>query len=97
MTATELEPTAAEWHARLRELGARFPVPVWADVRADWEFARAWLADPARDPGCAGRNVAFFEGRVVGTDTDWVRLSARLADELGVHPERLVVTFVPAE
>lgn len=97
MTATETEPAGAEWHARLRELAARFPVPAWADVRADWDFARAWLANPNRDPRFAGLNVAFLEGRVVGSDTDWVRLAARLAEELGVHPERFVVTFVPAE
>lgn len=97
MTATETEPAGAEWHARLRELAARFPVPAWADVRADWDFARAWLANPNRDPRFAGLWVAVLNGAIVGSGTDPLEVRATAAEAHAVHPERLVLTYALGE
>jgi len=97
--AADLDPTIDEYLARLRELEARYPVPTWAEVMPDWKWLHEGMAAGTFDPEYryGGLCVAVYDRRVVGTDVDPLRLRLTQARELGVHPERLVITtFYPA-
>lgn len=99
MTETNVELTVADYHAQLREFGALFPVPSWAEVMPDWKWMHDGMAAGTFDPEYkyGGLAVAVYGRRVVGTDTNELRLRLAKARELGVHPERIVVTtFYPA-
>ena len=103
MTETELpdapELASAEYHAQLRELESQFPVPTWAEVMPEWKWLHDGMADGTFDPEYkyGGLCVAIYHQHVVGTDTNELRLRLTKARELGVHPERIVVTtFYPA-
>ena len=99
MTETETELTSAEYHAQLRELEARFPIPTWAEVMPEWKWLHDGMAAGTFDPEYmyGGLCVAIYGQRVIGTDTNELRLRLTKARELGVHPERIVVTtFYPA-
>lgn len=100
MTGTEHEAAAAEpeltddeYAAQLRELEARFPAPTWKDVQPEWKWIYEAEAANTFDPKGAncGLNVAVYGQKVVGTDLHATRLRVRLARELGVHPERIVI------
>lgn len=97
MTGTETELMTDECHAQLRELEAQYPPPTWAEVMPEWKWLHDGMADRTFDPEYAygGLCVAIFGKRVVGTDTNWLRLRLTKARELGVHPERIVVTGFP--
>lgn len=98
--ATEPEPTIEEYIGLLRELGARHPAPTLADVMPDWKWLHDGMADGTFDPEYryGGLNVAIYDRRVVGTDTNPLRLRLDAARELGLRPERLVITdFFPVE
>jgi hypothetical protein len=101
MTETELpdapELTSEEYHAEWRELEKQFPVPILADVLAEWKWLYDGMADRTFDPEYkyGGRCVAIYQQQVVGTDTNWLRLRVTKSRELGVHPERIVITSFP--
>jgi hypothetical protein len=97
MTGTEPELNTEEYHARWRELEAQFPAPTWDEVKEEWKWLHDGLANGTFDPDYkyGGLAVAIYHKRVVGTDTNWLRLRVRLARELGVHPERIVITSFP--
>lgn len=83
----------AEWD----ELAAQHPAPTRDDVRPEW----VWVYDhlmPAqsRDPDGPywGMHVAVYNQKVVGADTEPGRLRVRVARELGIHPERMVIVYL---
>lgn len=96
MNETEItaEPTTDEYIARLRELEQQYPPPTWDEVKPDWKWLHDGMADGTFDPEYryGGLAVAIYDRRVVGTDTDRLRLRLTKARELGIHPERLVIT-----
>jgi hypothetical protein len=100
---TETDPTTgpeltiSEYHARLRELESQFPPPTWEEVREDWKWLHEGMANRTFDPEYkyGGLAVAIYNREVVGTDTNWLRLRLNKARELGIHPERLVITSFP--
>jgi hypothetical protein len=105
MTGTEFEsaPKAdselspEEYHARWRELERRFPAPTWDEVKGEWKWLHDGIANGTFDPEYryGGLAVAIYNKRVVGTDTNGLRLRVRVSNELGVHPERIVITSFP--
>src|SRR2546430_2076439 len=95
----ETEPTIDEYIAQLRELEKQYPPPAWDEVKFDWKWLHDGMAAGTFDPEYkyGGLAVAIYNRQVVGTDTDRLRLRLTKARELGVHPERLVITtFYPA-
>lgn len=103
MTETELpdapELTVEEYYAQIRELGSHYPTPTWAEVMPEWKWLHESMADGTFDPEYkyGGLCVAIYGKRVVGTDTNELRLRLTKARELGIHPERMITTiFYPA-
>lgn len=95
---TESELTTEEYLAQLRALEAQYPPPTWEEVREDWKWLHDGMANGTFDPEYryGGLAVAIYNRQVVGTDTNRLRLRLNKARELGVHPERLVITdFYP--
>lgn len=95
---TESERTTEEYLAQLRALEAQYPPPTWEEVREDWKWLHDGMANGTFDPEYryGGLAVAIYNRQVVGTDTNRLRLRLNKARELGVHPERLVITdFYP--
>jgi len=92
------EPTIDEYLAQLRELEAQYPAPTWAEVMPEWKWLHEGMANMTFDPEYkyGGLCVAIYNKQVVGTDTNWLRLRLNLARELGIHPERLVITSFEA-
>lgn len=92
-------PTITAQLAELKTLETGCPIPTWAEVMADWEWLHDEQAAGRFDPEYkyGGLCVAVYDRRVVGTDTDRLQLRINAARELGIHPERLVITdFYPA-
>ncbi len=94
--ATEPVLTDEEYEAQLRELEVQHP-PTWDEVKQEWNWLYESTANNTFDPEYkyGGRNVAIYNQKVVGIDAHWVRLRVRMSRELGVHPERIVVTYFP--
>lgn len=82
----------AEWD----ELAAQHPAPTRDDVRPEWIWVRDHMADNSIDPEGKywGMHVAVYNQKIVGADTEPGRLHVRVARELGVHPERMVVVYL---
>ena len=95
--AAEPELSIAEYHAIWRELEKQFPAPTWDEVKEEWKWLHDGMANGTFDPEYkyGGLAVAIYNRQVVGTDTNWLRLRVRLSRELGVHPERIVITSFP--
>src|SRR5215204_2297103 len=91
------ELTVEEYHAQWRELEKQFPAPLWDEVKEEWQWLYDEMANNTFDPEYryGGLCVAIYNKRVAGTDTNWLRLRVRLSRELGVHPERIVITSFP--
>jgi hypothetical protein len=87
--------TTLEQQRQLRELEAQYPTPTWEDVLPDWKWVHAWLAHPDRDPQnqYGDRWIAVLNQTIVGVGCDPLALRIAKARELGVHPERLVLTY----
>ena len=97
---TEPELSIDEYIAQLRALEAQYPPPTWAEVMPDWKWLHEGQANNTFDPEYkyGGLCVAIYNRQVVGTDTNRLRLRLNKARELGIHPERLVITtFYPAD
>jgi hypothetical protein len=97
MTETDLDLTTDEYLVQLRELEQQYPPPTWAEVMPEWKWLHDGMAAGTFDPEYryGGLAVAIYNKQVVGTDTHWLRLRLNKARELGVHPERLVITSFP--
>jgi hypothetical protein len=82
----------AEWD----ELAAQHPAPTLDDVRPEWAWVAEHMHDNSIDPEGKYWNshVAVYNQRIVGSDTDPMRLHVRVARELGIHPERMVVVYL---
>ena len=95
MTEAEAPTSEALW-AQIREIAARFPQPTWDDVLPDWKWVHAWMADPSLPPARPERDswAAVLNQRIVGWGLDPLILRLEKARELGVHPDRLVLTFI---
>ncbi len=81
----------AEWD----ELAARYPTPTLDDVRPEWQWVSDHANDALIDPDGKywGLHIAVYQQRVVGADRDPIALQIRLARELNIHPERMIVVF----
>jgi hypothetical protein len=95
----EPSPTTEQQIAELRELEQQFPPPSWEEVVPEWKWIHGLMADPASDLGTrhGGKWVAVYHQQIVGADYDPLALRIAKSRELGVHPERLVVTYVLGE
>lgn len=93
---TEPELSVAEYHAIGRELEQQFPVPTWDEVKPEWQWVRGRMEDGTLDPQgrWTDQHIAVYNQQVVGADTNPLRLRVRKSRELGVHPERLVITYL---
>jgi|GEM_PF-6898767 len=104
MTGIESKPTPQsepelsieEYTALLRELAKQFPVPTWEEVKPDWQWVHGRMEDATLDPDgkWSDRHIAVYQNQVVGHDTNPLRLRLMKARELGIHPERLVITYL---
>ena len=94
--AAEAELSIEEYHAIGRELEAQFPTPTWDEVLEEWKWVHGHMADGTLDPQgrWCDRHVAVYNRQVVGADTNPLRLRVQKARELGIHPERLVITYL---
>jgi hypothetical protein len=94
------ETTASEYYratwAEWNELAAKYPTPTLDDVRPEWLWVQEHAADGSIDPEgkYAGLHVAIYQQKVVGADTDPIRLQIRMSRELNVHPERVITTYI---
>jgi hypothetical protein len=83
--------------AELRELAARHPEPTWEDVKPDWQWVRGEMENGSLfcpDDPDDNYYAAVYQCRIVGTGPDPLQLQIEKAREFGVHPERIVVTYV---
>jgi hypothetical protein len=96
MTGTEPELTVEEYAAQLKELELRFPAPTWDEVKEEWKWLHGRMEDGTLDPEgkWCDRHIAVYQRRVIGTDANPLRLRLTKARELGIHPERLVITYL---
>ncbi len=97
--ATEPELTYEEYHAQWRELETQFPSPTWEEVMPEWKWLHEGMANGIFDPEYkfGGLAVAIYNQEVIGTDVSPLRLRVTKARELGIHPERMIITtFYPA-
>ncbi len=96
-TAFAPNPLITAQLAELKELGALYPPPTWAEVMPDWKWMHDGQADGTFDPEYkyGGLAVAIYNRRVVGTGIDWLQLRIDVARKYGVHPERFVITSFP--
>jgi hypothetical protein len=90
------DPKIERQLAELRELAARYPEPTLDDVMPEWKWVHGMLANetPGDDWPHWDRHVAVYQKQVVGSDLDPLQLRIDKSRELGVHPERLIVTYV---
>lgn len=88
--AANLDDLAQE----LIDFEARFPPPEANAVLADCKWTQDHWIDEQLSP-YRGTHVAVFGGLVVGSGDDSLRLQLELAKRLNVHPQRLVITYVP--
>ena len=93
---TEPELSIDEYGALLCELGQQFPAPTWDEVKPDWQWVHGRMEDGTLDPAgtWSDRHIAVYRGQVVGADTNPLRLRLAQARALGIHPERLVITYL---
>jgi hypothetical protein len=78
------------------ELAAKHPTPTDDDIRPEWLWVRDHAADGSIDPEGKywGLHVAVYQQRIVGAGREPIALQVRLARELNIHPERMVVTLL---
>ncbi len=90
------EPTTAELVAQWEELRRQYPPPTWDEVIPEWKWVRALQANPTQEftDRYGGQWVAVYQQRIVGQGLEPLSLEVTKARELGVHPERLVLTYV---
>lgn len=100
MSQTQVAPVVSEYYRKLKaewdELAARHPAPTLDDVRPEWLWVQAHSSDGSIDPEgkYAGLHVAVYQQQVIGGGPEPTALRVRLARELGIHPERMVVTWL---
>ena len=92
----EPELTVEEYHAQWRELEKQFPAPTWDEVKEEWKWLYGHMEDGTLDPEgkWSERHIAVYQRQVIGTDTNPLRLRVTKARERGIHPERLVITYL---
>jgi hypothetical protein len=92
---TEPSPTTKAQVAELEELERQFPRPTFEDVVPEWKWIRGLMADGSHDPDgrYGGMWLAVYDRQVVGAGYDPLALRIAKSRELGVHPERLVLTY----
>ena len=72
-----------------------YPPPSFDEAHAEWlKFYRLPVADIDPTGEHAGQYVAVFGGTIRGYDADPIALRMRVAEELHVHPERLVISYL---
>ena len=107
MTGTDAEPTPTtepeltdeQYHVQWRELETQFPTPTWEEVMPEWKWLHEGMANGTFDPEYkyGGLAVAIYNKQVIGTDVNPMRLRVTKSRELGIHPERMIITiFYPA-
>ncbi|MCI0705656.1 MAG: hypothetical protein L0241_31740 [Planctomycetia bacterium] len=92
----EPELSIQEYTALLKELGQQFLMPTWEEVKPDWQWVHGRMEAGTLDPEgkWSDRHIAVYQGQVIGSDTNPLRLRLTKARELGIHPERLVITYL---
>lgn len=97
--AVEPEAPTRELVAAWEDLRRQFPPPTWADVVPEWKWVHGRMADGTLDPKgrYAGLWVVVYNQEVIASGPDPLRLQVDKARELGLHPERLVATYVAGE
>ena len=95
-TETVTEPTIDELVAQWEELRKQFPSPTWEEVMPEWKWIRGLMGSGTFDPGnhYAGRWIAVYRQQIIGQGINPLLLEVTKARELGIHPERLVLTYV---
>ena len=79
--------------ARLRELGAKYPVPDWREWIAD----REWLAEQQRKGAFEayyGKVIVVYNKQLIGVGDDYFELLLELSPKYNVHPERIVGVYL---
>ena len=88
--------TTLEQQRQLRELGAQHPAPTREEVMPDWKWVNARLTEHVFDTPypVSNKYIAVYNQQIVGSGDDQLQLRLDVARKLGLHPERLVITFV---
>ena len=93
-TAAPPGPRLDDLTQELIDFEAQFPPPNEKEIFADCRWIQDHWIDDSLSP-YRGTHVAVFNGAVVGSGGDSVRLQLDAARKLNVHPQRLVVVYVP--
>ncbi len=78
----------------LIELEKEFPPPKEGEILSDCR----WFQDCIGSSILAeyrGTHVAIYQGEVVGSGDNSLQLNITLSRKLGVHPQRLVIEYIP--
>jgi len=89
-----LVPSVDQLATELTALEHHFPPPEAAEIAADCR----WFQDQQTNGGLAayrGMNVAVYQKAIVGTGANSLQLTLDLALALKLHPQRLVVEYIP--
>ena len=98
-TETTPEPTIEELVAQWEELRRQFPPPTWDEVKPEWKWIHGLMADAYSGlwDRYGGQWVVVYQQQIIAHGLDPLELEVTKARELGIHPERLVVTYVNGE
>lgn len=102
--ARELDPSAvtpnhafgtfAQLARTLIELEKQFPPPSEEELLDDCRWFQKHSTSNVL-AGYRGTHVAIYQGQVVGFGDNSLQLNVDLARQLGVHPQRLVIEYIP--
>ena len=98
-TETAPEPTTEELVAQWEELRRQLPPPTWEEVIPEWKWIRGLMADPTAEfsDRYGGQWVVVYQQHIIAQGFSPLQLQVAKARELGIHPERFVVTYVCGE
>lgn len=79
----------------LQELEATYPPPALDEVIAEWKWIHAEMAKGTlgEDTPYWNRWLAVYQHRVIGADYEPLGLRIAKSRELGIHPERMILTY----
>lgn len=98
-TETAVDPTTKELVAQWEELRRQYPPPTWDEVKPEWKWIHGLMADPTAEfsDRYGGQWVVVYQQQIIAHGPDPLVLEVTKARELGIHPERLVLTYVLGE
>ena len=91
---TKVGPTDDKLSQQILAFEVGFPPPDEKAILADCRWTQEHWIDDHLAP-YRGTHAVVFNGAVVGSGDDSLQLQLDLARKLNVHPQRLVITYIP--